>query len=327
MTEQSSFLQILSETLQHGGVFLFVEEGMTSEAKELLQILRDNFSGRIPFLAKKLEALTSLRYRPQLKDLLFVGQLKLEDRQALAIVCRAQIVSQQASLDSLQDVTWDANRCSVADVVKILEDYLRAEHLEEDPLEENARVGAHKTPALFLDRDDVIVKNIPYNKDPGQVTLLPGIVESIRTAHDRGQLVIVCSNQSGLGRGMISAGEFHAVHQRMLQLLAERGAWVEDSFWASYIPNAVGGLHLEPQMRKPRPGMFLQAAHKWNIDMGRSTMVGDRASDLIAAFTAGVGNLVLLAENPQAEIALLTDYQRNFSDFKFKTLASLAELN
>lgn len=321
MTQVDSFSRILAETLHQGGVLLFIEEGMTAEAREFLQALKSEYSGQIPFLEKPLKAVTEGHYHPQMKDLLFVGELPLEERQALAIVCRAQIASQQATFESLQDTLWDVKANPLPSLIHVLKDFLEKEFPQQ--------AGATEAPAraLFLDRDDVIVKNVPYNKDPAKVELMPGIVELIGKAHQKGMLVIVCSNQSGLGRGLVTQPEYFSVHQRFLQLLAENKGWIEDCLWAGYIENPIGDQHLQPQMRKPRPGMFLQAAQKWHIHMAASAMIGDSATDLIAAFTAGVSNLILLkSEKFEQEKERLLEYQKSFAHFRFSSAGTLDEV-
>lgn len=179
-----------------------------------------------------------------------------------------------------------------------------------------------KSPCLFLDRDDVVVKNIPYNKDASQVQLMPGIVDFINDAHSKGYWVALVTNQSGLGRGMVGWSEYQQVHQQMLKLLAQKGAWLDECVWAGYIENAATAFgSYFPSLRKPRPGMFQEVQEKLQADITTSVMVGDSASDLIAAYSAGVRKLYLLDAGKLAEEKKkLVSYAETYPDFKFSEI-------
>lgn len=158
--------------------------------------------------------------------------------------------------------------------------------------------GSFERPILFLDRDNVIVHDVPYNKDPDQVQLLKGSVDVIRRAHDLGWWVAMVSNQSGLGRGKIRFDEYGLVHRRMQQLLAEQGQWLDESEWAAFIADGASteGRGM-PALRKPRPGMFWEVQRKLKGSLIRSVMVGDSATDLLAAHQVGIEKLYLLKSN------------------------------
>lgn len=186
---------------------------------------------------------------------------------------------------------------------------------------------------VFLDRDDVIVKNVPYNKNPELVELIPGVADFINLAHIKGYKVIVCSNQSGIGRGKISVEEYHKVHGEMLRQLALMGAWIEECLWAPYIEQTLNLYSMgNIQARKPRTGMFLEAQRKWSVNMSESLMVGDSATDMVAAHIAGVKHKFLLlsehldAFKKQSEIEKLTEFSRQFSDFKYQVVTSFVEV-
>jgi D-glycero-D-manno-heptose 1,7-bisphosphate phosphatase len=161
-------------------------------------------------------------------------------------------------------------------------------------------------PALFLDRDGVLITERRHLGDPAEVTLCPGAKETVRAARQQGVLIVVITNQSGIGRGTFAWRDFEAVHRRMLDLLAD-----DDPFDAVY---ANGYVPDDPRAawRKPNPGMILQAITDLNIVSDTSILVGDKASDLAAGRAAGIGRLVhVLTGHGRAE---REDVMRRFPD-------------
>lgn len=183
-------------------------------------------------------------------------------------------------------------------------------------------------PCLFLDRDDVIVDNIPYNGDPSLVVLREGIADLIKAAHSKNYWVAMVTNQSGLGRGKFDWEQFRQVHQQLLKLLAEQGCWIDESLWAGYVSSS----ELAPgrrwaSLRKPRNGMFLKVKNKLCPSMESSIMVGDSATDLIAAHLSGVRKLVLLkTSKAEKEIQALQKFQDYDGSFIFETCEHLSEV-
>jgi D,D-heptose 1,7-bisphosphate phosphatase len=150
-------------------------------------------------------------------------------------------------------------------------------------------------PCLFLDRDGVIIKNVPYSKDPSQVELMLGIGELIRKAKALNFLVIVVTNQSGIGRGWLTLQDYQNMTDRMLELLRVENAVPDKIYFAPYYEKSTMPEFLKnSHWRKPGIGMFQEAIKDFQIDLNRSVMVGDRASDLEAAEKAGVARKYLL---------------------------------
>lgn len=151
------------------------------------------------------------------------------------------------------------------------------------------------TPALFLDRDGVIVKHIDHLHKSSEVSLQDGIVDLIKKARQKGYLVIVVTNQSGLGRQYFLYEDYRAVTDKMLGLLAEQGAYVDDIYFSPYFSNSKLALGLrQKSLRKPRPGMLLKSAQDHTVDLAQSLLVGDRATDIIAASLANLRGAYLL---------------------------------
>ena len=140
--------------------------------------------------------------------------------------------------------------------------------------------------ALFLDRDGVINVDSGYVHDVGEFVFIEGIFDFCRFAESKGYMLIVVTNQSGIGRKLFSEEDFRVLTEYMLAQFKEQGVEIADVF---YCPD------LESEDRKPNPGMFLKAQTKWNIDMPHSVSVGDREGDIEAGLSAGVGKNLLFS--------------------------------
>jgi lipopolysaccharide heptosyltransferase II len=138
-------------------------------------------------------------------------------------------------------------------------------------------------PAVFLDRDGVLLDLVPYLRDPGEVRLAPGAGAALRRLGEAGLPFVVVTNQSAVARGMLDRAGLFRVHLRMLRLLEAEGVQPLGIEFCPHHPE-----HGEPcDCRKPSPGMLQRAAHRFNLDLARSVMVGDSDSDLQAGQRAG----------------------------------------
>ena len=151
--------------------------------------------------------------------------------------------------------------------------------------------------AFFLDRDGVINVEVDYLHRPEDVILIEGLGEALGKIHAAGYLAVVVSNQSGVARGMYTMQDVKAVEERICELLRQSGCDVPDAFY--YCPHhkkkgTVPELAVDCDCRKPKPGMFLQAARDWKIDPAQSFMIGDRMTDLQAGQAAGCAVNVLV---------------------------------
>lgn len=152
-----------------------------------------------------------------------------------------------------------------------------------------AERGLRPRPALFLDRDGVINDDAGYLRHPEDVRLIPGAAATIATANRLGIPVVVVTNQGGIGLGLMGWAEFAAVQERLLDLLAAKGAIVDAVFASPYHPRGLGDYaHPNHESRKPNPGMLLAAAEWLAIDLARSWIVGDHARDMEAGRNAGL---------------------------------------
>ena len=152
--------------------------------------------------------------------------------------------------------------------------------------------------ALFLDRDGVINANHGYVHSADNTEWLPGIFELVAQAQLQGMVVIVVTNQAGIGRGYYSEDEFLAYTAWMHAQFAQRGTPLLATFWCPHHPEeGIGAYRVACDCRKPQPGMLADAAARFGLEMPACWMIGDKPSDIAAATAAGVGHRHLL-EHP-----------------------------
>ena len=145
-------------------------------------------------------------------------------------------------------------------------------------------------PALFLDRDGVLNEDQGYVHRWEDFRWISGAREAVAAFNRAGWLVIVVTNQSGVGRGFYTEAAVHALHAHMQADLGAIGAHIDAFYHAPQHPEASEDAyrHPDPPLRKPNPGMILQALGDWPIDREASLLVGDKPSDLEAASRAGI---------------------------------------
>jgi D-glycero-D-manno-heptose 1,7-bisphosphate phosphatase len=154
--------------------------------------------------------------------------------------------------------------------------------------------GAGARRAVFLDRDGVIIEDRGFAHRAEDCHLLPGAVAGLARLAAAGFLLIVTTNQSGIGRGYYGEADYQAFTAHLVALLAREGITLTGVLHCPHAPDA--GC----DCRKPLPGMLLEARARWDIDLGASYMVGDRGSDLEAAAAAGLADWVLVGARPGA---------------------------
>ena len=165
----------------------------------------------------------------------------------------------------------------------------RARSLEREP--SLAPRPARRPAAVLLDRDGTLVVDVPYNADPERVVPLPGARRALDRLRTSGVLLAVVTNQSGIGRRLLSVEDVAAVNRRIEQLLGPLGPWLV----CPHDPAAGCAC------RKPRPGLVLQAASRLGVAPDRCAVVGDIASDIRAAAAAGARGVLVPNEHTRTE--------------------------
>jgi len=156
-----------------------------------------------------------------------------------------------------------------------------------------------RRPAVFLDRDGTLIEDKHYLANADDVTLVNGAVDAVRRLRAAGFVVIVTTNQSGIARGYIMPDAYAAVAARLDAMLSASDARLDATYMCPHHPDVTGPC----ACRKPGPGMFLDAARDFDLDLSRSVLVGDRWRDIAAATALHARGILVPAGNtPAADI-------------------------
>ena len=140
--------------------------------------------------------------------------------------------------------------------------------------------------AVFFDRDGTLMEDAHYCGDPALVKVFPGVPDALRRLKEAGFGVFLITNQSGIGRGLISEAQYLAVEEEFLR---QAGRHLVDASY--YCPDAPG---VPSNCRKPEPGMVLRAAAAHHIDLAASYFVGDKSADIECGRRAGTRTILVL---------------------------------
>ena len=169
----------------------------------------------------------------------------------------------------------------------------------------SARNLANKQKAFFLDRDGTINDHVGFLRDIDDFKLIPGVAEAIRMINNSGYLAIVVTNQPVIARGEVTVEQLDEIHRKMATLLGKEGAYIDALYYCPHHPDRgfegeVPELKIDCDCRKPKPGMLLQAAEDFNIDLASSFMIGDSERDVDAGLNAGCRAVRIPANTPDA---------------------------
>ncbi len=149
--------------------------------------------------------------------------------------------------------------------------------------------------AVFLDRDGTLNVDKHYLSDPEQLELIPGTGPALKRLQDAGFLLIIVTNQSGIGRGYYTEEDMHAVNRRLINMLAPMGVRLTKIYYSPEAPE-------QPSVgRKPSPAFLFAARDDLAVDLARSFMVGDKVIDLECGWNAGVQQSMLVRTGYGAE--------------------------
>ena len=144
-------------------------------------------------------------------------------------------------------------------------------------------------PAIFLDRDGVLIENrSDYVRDWSQVKIIPEAIHALSLATARNYKIVIVTNQSAVGRGLVLPENAEEINRRLVNLIHHHGGQVDGVYMCTHKPDD------DCFCRKPRPGLLLQAARELSLDLQRSWMIGDAWSDVQAGQRANVRHTILL---------------------------------
>jgi D-glycero-D-manno-heptose 1,7-bisphosphate phosphatase len=166
--------------------------------------------------------------------------------------------------------------------------------------------------ALFLDRDGVINFDSGYVHTPDQTRWVPGIFDLCLAAQQLQYVVVVVTNQAGIARGYYDEPAYLAYARWQQDQFRQRGVELAATYYCPHHPTeGIGAWRIDCDCRKPKPGMLLLARDELGIDMARSVVMGDKASDLEAGRAAGVGHLRMIDPGDPATLYSATAWLRS----------------
>jgi D-glycero-D-manno-heptose 1,7-bisphosphate phosphatase len=159
--------------------------------------------------------------------------------------------------------------------------------------------------AVFLDRDGVINLDTHHTFRIEEFQFLAGVFDACRLLQAQNYRLIVITNQAGIAKGKYTEADFHRLNDWMIQQFAAQGVVIDAVYFCPHHPvNGLGDYLQSCACRKPAPGMILQAAREWQLDLAASVLFGDKMSDLEAGWAAGIETCFLLhAEGNSAVFA------------------------
>ena len=219
---------------------------------------------------------------------------------------------------------YSFNKERVNNVLKAagLENLLANDHLQLGTILakdfENGTVKAkslrNKQKAIFIDRDGTINQYIGFLRKPSEFELLPGVIEAIKRINNSGYLAIVITNQPVIARGEVTVSQLQQIHNKMETILGDGGAYLDAIYYCPHHPDKgfegeIPELKVQCNCRKPRPGMLLQAADEFNLDLENSWIVGDSCCDMEAGRAAGCKTAIIGTSDPlSVQVTSLFDF-------------------
>ena len=150
-------------------------------------------------------------------------------------------------------------------------------------------------PAAFIDRDGTLTEEVGYVNHPKRLQLLPRSAEAIRHLNAAGIAAVVVTNQAGVARGYFSQDVLQATNAELVKQLKRAGASLDGLYVCPHHPTeGQPPFRAQCECRKPKPGLVLRAATELGLDLAASTVIGDRASDLVAAQAVGARGVLVL---------------------------------
>ncbi|PKH02642.1 D-glycero-beta-D-manno-heptose-1,7-bisphosphate 7-phosphatase [Psychromonas sp. MB-3u-54] len=149
--------------------------------------------------------------------------------------------------------------------------------------------------AVFLDRDGVINVDKGYVSQRDDFEFIDGVIDACKALKEKGYLLVVITNQSGIARGYFSEEQFHTLTEWMDWSLADRGVDIDGVYYCPHhAEKGIGEYKIDCDCRKPKPGMLISAIADLDIDASQSILVGDKVSDLQAGLAAGINTNYLV---------------------------------
>lgn len=182
--------------------------------------------------------------------------------------------------------------------------------------------------AVFLDRDGVLIEDMDLLTSPGQIKILPGVVEALVRIEQAGYQSVIVTNQTVVARGLIDETTLEVIHQRLSEQLLEAGAPPITAYYVCpHHPHAdVPEYRTDCECRKPKPGLLHRAADELGITLGESLFVGDRPSDIAAGRAAGCTTVLVATGAHEAPPIVGMEGEAPEPDHRFASLLEATQV-
>ena len=178
---------------------------------------------------------------------------------------------------------------------------------------------SNRQKAVFLDRDGTLNRYVGFLRSTDELTLIEGAAEAVKRINSSGYLAVVVTNQPVIARGEVTVSELEEIHNKLETLLGLEGAYIDAIYYCPHHPHKgyegeIPELKFDCDCRKPKPGMLLDAAKDFNIDLSSSWMVGDSENDIAAGRSAGCRTALIGTGDfgQTAEVKSLNDFTKNY---------------
>ena len=153
---------------------------------------------------------------------------------------------------------------------------------------------AFRTPAVFVDRDGTLIREVGYLSRPDQIEVFPGVPEAIQLLHSHGLMVVMVTNQSAVARNIISERQLHEIHREIEKVLNQGGAFLDGMYYCPHHPTeGTYPYRVSCGCRKPQTGLVERACLEMALDMRASYVIGDQMSDMELASRTGARGILL----------------------------------
>lgn len=164
--------------------------------------------------------------------------------------------------------------------------------------------AAKRQPAVFLDRDGTLIRDVGYLTRPEQIELLDGVPAAIRALREAGFRTVVVTNQSAVARGWLTEAALRQIHRLIEDRLAEKGARLDAIYYCPHHPSeGIEAYRVVCDCRKPKPGMIQRAVNDLALEPKRSYVLGDQNVDLELALRVGATPVLVRSNGEQARVS------------------------
>ena len=172
-----------------------------------------------------------------------------------------------------------------------------------------------KNQAVFIDRDGVLNEDFGYTSQLSDLKILEGVVEGLQSILALDFKVIIITNQSGIARGLYSIKDLHVFMNEMINIFLKNQIDITDYFFCPHYPGGmVQEYAIKCSCRKPEAGMLFAAEKKYNLDLSKSILIGDKETDILAGQNANLFSNILISSEERNDQSNATHIAQDLID-------------